>query len=447
MQGADDRRDEANVTFVTERSREDMEVSAERTSDSTRALADVVVQESHMRQPVRASYSAQLLSEIGSFDGLLQCNRLGELSAMDQQHFFRLNGVPDHPCSASFNLTDNSVESRELMEQIVSMGIQRNHVNYNQRFPMEQVDITFLRKEDRDLFLSKAAVTINQRRISTRPATESRVFVMLYNAPRELGDEIITRRLLPFGQIHYFRLAYNQSLLPERVHDGCHVYQMTLTCDIPCFLKFGPFLVKVYYPNQPKACWKCASPEHIGRECPKHFCFNCHDTGHEAPECPHRIKCSLCWSEQHLAVHCAGNWGRCPSPQRSPHRAEEPAFSDVTSQAPLEDTSIHSEMASYDGSQTTMEDSPDSHSEQDFHTERLTDVSQDEDEEFALSGNSEVIDQFTSTGQTPDPHPPYRKRGGTGGKPPNVKKKSKTEENPPSFNFQSCYFKCPGPQL
>ena len=367
-----------------------------------------------MRQPVRASYSAQLRSEIVSFDGSLPSSRLGELSAMDQQRFFRLNDIPNRPCSARFNLTDNSVDSRELKEQIVSMGIQRNHVKCIQRFRTGQVDITFSCKENRDLFLSKATVTIYQCRMSARPARESGIFVTLYNAPWELGDEIITRRLSPFGQIHYFRRAYNQSLLPESV-------QMTLTRDIPCFLKFGPYLVKVYYPNQPKACWKWASPEHIGRECPEHFCFNCDETGHKASECPHRIKCSLCRSEQNLPVHCAGNWGRCPSPRRSPHRAEEPEFSDVTSRAASEDTSVQSEMGSDDGSQTTMEDSSnshsDSHSKQDFHTGRLTDASQEEDEVFASSGNSEVIDQFTSTRQSPDPPPPYRKWGGSGGEP------------------------------
>lgn len=155
---------------------------------------------------------------------------------MDQQRFFRLNGVPDRPCSARFNLTDNSVDSRELMEQIESMGIQRNQVKCIQRFRTGQVDITFSCKEDQDLFLSKAAVTINQRQLNTRPARESGVFVTLYNAPWELGDEIITTRLSPFGQIHYFRRAYIQSLLPERVHDGRQVYRITLTRDIPCFL-------------------------------------------------------------------------------------------------------------------------------------------------------------------------------------------------------------------
>ena len=105
MQGADNRRDEANLTIDLERS-EDMEVSAERTSDDTRIWADVV-QESHMRQPVRASYSVQLHSEIESFDKSLPSSRLGELSAMDQQRFFRLNGIPDRPCSARFFFREN----------------------------------------------------------------------------------------------------------------------------------------------------------------------------------------------------------------------------------------------------------------------------------------------------------------------------------------------------
>ena len=124
MQGADNRRDEANLTIDPERS-EDMEVSAERTSDQYlgRCCAGV---------PYAPAGKNKLLSEatfeIESFDGLLPSSRLGELSAMDQQRFFRLNSVPDRPCSARFNLTDNSVHSRELMEQIVSMGIQRNQV-------------------------------------------------------------------------------------------------------------------------------------------------------------------------------------------------------------------------------------------------------------------------------------------------------------------------------
>lgn len=74
MQGADDIRDEVNLTFVPERSNEDIEVVTERTSDDTRIWADVV-QESHMRQPVRPCYSAQLRSETESSDGLLSLSR------------------------------------------------------------------------------------------------------------------------------------------------------------------------------------------------------------------------------------------------------------------------------------------------------------------------------------------------------------------------------------
>ena len=78
------------------------------------------------------------------------------------------------------------------------------------------------------------------------------------------------------------RQAYNKSLVPEKVHDGQRVLRMGLRRNIPSFIKFGPFLVWVFYPGQPKHCWKCSPPDHIGRECPFHFCFNCERCGHIA---------------------------------------------------------------------------------------------------------------------------------------------------------------------
>ncbi|XP_015760385.1 PREDICTED: DENN domain-containing protein 4C-like [Acropora digitifera] len=44
--------------------------------------------------------------------------------------------------------------------------------------------------------------------------------------------------------------------------------------------------------------------------------------GHVAPNCDERIKCSLCKSEEHLAVDCPGNWSRRTREQRTPRREE-----------------------------------------------------------------------------------------------------------------------------
>ena len=156
------------------------------------------------------------------------------------------------------------------------------------------MDVTFTRKEDRELFLSKVALVINWRPATIRPAYESSVFVTVQDAPWELPDDLIIRRLGQFGSVYSIRRAYNQSLLPEKVHDGRRVLRMSVRHDIPCFMKFGPYLLRIFYPGQPKNCWKCASPDHIGRECPDSFCFNCDQSGHQAHACEERIKCSLC---------------------------------------------------------------------------------------------------------------------------------------------------------
>ena len=98
---------------------------------------------------------------------------------------------------------------------------------------------------------------------------------------------------------------------------------MTLRHDIPCFMKFGPFLLRIFYPGQPKVCWKYTSPDHIGRECPSDFCFICDHSGHQAHGCEERIKCSPCKSDQHLALDCPKNWGRRTLAQRTPQRSEQ----------------------------------------------------------------------------------------------------------------------------
>ena len=59
-----------------------------------------------------------------AFDGVMPDETIGDLSHNDKFQLFRLNGVPSRPCSARFTLADNSVDSKSILEKIVSMGIQ-----------------------------------------------------------------------------------------------------------------------------------------------------------------------------------------------------------------------------------------------------------------------------------------------------------------------------------
>ena len=135
----------------------------ERTSDDPHSWAEIVENSSssHIADAARPAYPAHLSSEVNSFDGNLPQQGLGELSHAEQLRLFRLNGVPNRPCSARFSLPDNSIDSQTLLDKIVSMEISKSHVSFIQRFRTGQVDVTFTSTQDRELLLSKVALVIN----------------------------------------------------------------------------------------------------------------------------------------------------------------------------------------------------------------------------------------------------------------------------------------------
>ncbi|XP_067028932.1 uncharacterized protein [Acropora muricata] len=418
--------EENRMVDVPEREEEDVVITLTRvpelSSDVSMRWADRVVAEdpgtSHMGQSSRATYPAHLVSEVMSFNGVMPEESFGELSSENQLRLSRLNSVPNRPMSARFTLADNSVDSKTILDKIITMGIPRTHVTCIQRFRSGQVDVTFAKRESRELFLSKVATTFERRPLAPRPTWQSGIFVTVRDAPWELPDDVIKQRLEKYGPVYSIRRAFNQSLLPEKVPDGRRVLRMVVRQPIPPFMKFGPFLVRIFYPEQPRVCWKCNSPDHIGRACPEDYCFNCDQTGHQSHACEERIKCSLCKSEEHLAIDCPGNWGRRTLAERTPRREE-----DTETHATDEDL----------GSETSE------HSSEDEQTEREEDSQTDENDSQAeeagntvdMDEDSEVIEQFSSSEPDTDPPLPQRKRGGRVEE--HVKKKSRTEENPLKF--------------
>ena len=419
--------EENRMIDVPERVIEDVEITLtvepERTSDVPRSWADRVAAEaplpSHNGQSPRATYPPHLVSEVSSFNGVMPEEAFGELSAENQLRLVRLNSVPSRPMSARFTLADNSVDSKTILDKIVTMGIQRTHVTCIQRFRSGQVDVTFAKRELRELFLSKVATTFEQRPAASRPTWESGIYVTVRDAPWELPDELIKHRLEQYGRVYSIRRAFNQSLLPEKVPDGRRVLRMIVSQPIPPFMKFGPFLVRIFYPQQPRVCWKCNSPDHIGRACPEYYCFNCDQTGHQSHACEERIKCSLCKSEEHLAIDCPGNWGRRTLAERTPRREEE-------AEAHATDEELASQAS---GNFSEAEERSEREEEEDSQTEDEGELQTVEESKIInIDEDSEVIEQFSSSEPDTDPPLPQRKRGGRVEE--HVKKKSRTEENP-----------------
>ncbi|XP_044174344.1 uncharacterized protein LOC122957975 [Acropora millepora] len=109
-------------------------ITEERSSNDPSWAERVDTERNHMDSNATAVYPTHLRSEICDFDGVLPTQRLGELSHDNQLRLFRLNGVPNRPCTARFALPDPSIDSSPIMEEIVSTGVERKFVKCIQRF-------------------------------------------------------------------------------------------------------------------------------------------------------------------------------------------------------------------------------------------------------------------------------------------------------------------------
>ena len=105
------------------------------------------------------------------------------------------NSVPNRPCLARFTLSDNSIDSKTLLHQIVATGVPRPHVRCIQRFRLGQVDVTFSWSDLRDFVLSKASIMICQRPAYPWPAWQLGTFPTVRDAPWELPHDLIVQRL------------------------------------------------------------------------------------------------------------------------------------------------------------------------------------------------------------------------------------------------------------
>ena len=142
------------------------------------------------------------------------------------------------------------MDAKTILDRITSMGVMQNHVKCIQRIHSGQIEVTFSTVADHDLFLSKAALALGSpQSFAHIPSNSSAIYVTVHNAPWELPDNLLMARLRKYGLVYSCRRAFNQSLLPEKVHDGRHVLRMSVHRDIPSFLKVGPYLLRVFFNN------------------------------------------------------------------------------------------------------------------------------------------------------------------------------------------------------
>ena len=187
------------------------------------------------------------------------------------------------------------------------------------------VIITFKHPFSKEKFLRLNALKIGANNYAIQDIDRPLTFLTIYDAPFELSDLAIIRRLAPYCDVlHYRRGRF--SFAPS-VCNGLRHYRVRVIKPIPSFLRFGKSLLFLKHDGQVPTCRRCNQPGHFSNQCSQKICFNCENLGHESPSCPAPVLCSICKSDEHLGKQCPYSW-YVPA-QGSP--SPEPRLVDVDS--------------------------------------------------------------------------------------------------------------------
>ena len=164
------------------------------------------------------------------------------------------------------------------------------------------MDIIFYTEAVRDKFVGLSSFVIGQRPHVLHPLPRPVTFMTVYDAPNELPPSALQARLSKYGKAFLQRLGKLQEF--PGVLNGLRHVCMDIRTPIPFYLRFGKFLLRVYYDGQLKTCCKCNASDHLGKDCNNTVCFNCDTIGHTAKECKENVRCCICKFEEHMAIEC-----------------------------------------------------------------------------------------------------------------------------------------------
>ena len=169
-----------------------------------------------------------------------------------------------------------------------------------------EVVITFKSSAVKEKFLNLNALTVGCQSYAVQDIDRPLTFLTIYDAPFELSDLAIIKRLAPFCEVvHYRRGKFD---FMQNVYNGLRHYRVRITKPIPSFLRFGKYQIFLKHDGQLPTCRRCNLAGHFSNNCNFKVCFNCENIGHEASSCPAPALCSFCKEDGHLSRDCRYSW-------------------------------------------------------------------------------------------------------------------------------------------
>ena len=171
----------------------------------------------------------------------------------------------------------------------------------------KEVHVTFSTPAFCTSFVNSKSLAINEKSYFILSAHRPVTFVGVFDAPFELADEAIVKRLENFYECKVVN-TYHNCHQGTNIPNGIRTFSVILNRHLPATLRFRCFQVRLFHRDQPQRYHKCNRCGHFARECPNLVCFNCDGLGHISKECPDSPRCCICKSLNHLAISFEYSW-------------------------------------------------------------------------------------------------------------------------------------------
>ena len=196
---------------------------------------------------------------------------------------------------------DAVVTSETILQAFDDAGIEIDDITSIQRRTSNRTwVVSFDNREAKELALERASIQIAGYNVFLGDCENRLVLVKIYEAPSELPDTAVIGCLSYYGRV----LSFRRDKVFQVIDNGVRTARMRVDRPIPSVVNLAGEFVRIWYPNQPKTCRNCGSPDHLVRECQSVRCFNCERPGHRAEQCEEPKRCSICRAEDHRLQEC-----------------------------------------------------------------------------------------------------------------------------------------------
>ena len=108
--------------------------------------------------------------------------------------------------------------------------------------------ITFLSVHMKNAFVQKNSIQINHHRYAIIDSDRFLTYLNVYDAPHEMSDGAIIKRLEPYCEVVSYR--HGRYLSNRSIFNGNRHYRVRVHSAIPSYLRFDKFLVCLSHDGQ-----------------------------------------------------------------------------------------------------------------------------------------------------------------------------------------------------